>query len=48
MDQFDDYADRGVRFAEAVRQYGSTAPDIGTATGGPPDDDEHSAPPTGA
>ncbi|MBK4347755.1 UDP-N-acetylmuramoyl-L-alanine--D-glutamate ligase [Lacisediminihabitans changchengi] len=44
MDQFTDYADRGVRFAEAVRRLGTA----GTATGGTTDDDEHSAPPTDA
>jgi len=48
MDQFTDYSDRGTRFADAVRahvaqtQPGTATP--GTATGGPTDDDEHSAP----
>jgi len=47
MDQFTDYADRGKRFADAVRiQTAQVTP--GTATGGPTDDDEHSAPSTDA
>ena len=47
MDQFSDYADRGTRFAEAVRTR-TAQPEPGTATGGSTDDDEHSATSPGA